>query len=63
MNDFDFDPTAADLEEVADLMLEDFSDLTEDGPKVEEDFDFDDDYSPVDDRWSGDGIPSWSAWA
>ena len=59
----DFDPTAADLAEVADLAADadvDLSDLlTED---ADEPFDFDDDYAPRDDRWS-EGVPSWSAWA
>lgn len=60
MNDFDFDPTAADLAEVeADLMLEDVSEDT----NSDDEWSFDDDYSAHDDRWDGDGVPSWSAWA
>jgi hypothetical protein len=59
MNDFDLDPTADDLAEVVDL-FDDLSDLS-DAPIEEDDFFADD--GPIDDRWSGDGIPSWSAWS
>ena len=55
MNDFDFDPTAADLAEVEDLDTFDTDEV--------EDFDFEDDYSPRDDRYDGEGVPSWSAWS
>lgn len=58
MNDFDFDPTEADLASVEDFDL----DLTVEDE--EEDFDtWEDDYSPRDDRYDGSGVPSWSAWA
>jgi hypothetical protein len=58
MDDFDFDPTEADLAEVEDDLTLD--DLAED--EAEELFP-EDDYAAVDDRWGSDGIPSWSAWA
>lgn len=65
MDDFDFDPTAADLaevdESVEDLTAADWEALL---PKAVESESFDWDDEPVlDDRWSGDGVPSWSAWA
>jgi hypothetical protein len=58
LDDIDFDPTAADLDEVEqdDLLLVDVSDDDyEDEPFADD--------GPVDDRWSGSGIPAWSAWA
>ena len=53
------DPSDEDL--FATVEVEDVDTLD-----VEDDSDawsWDDDYSPRDDRYDGDGIPSWSAWA
>lgn len=56
MNDFDFDPTADDLATVEDDLTLDLS--------VEDDEDEDESYDPLhDDRYDGEGVPSWSAWA
>ena len=52
----DFDPTDADLADLAEVE-DSATDVVED----EDDWDFDSNYS--DDRYEGNGIPSWSAWA
>ncbi len=52
----DLDPTEDDL-----LDLPDALDVEVDYELAFEDDE--DDYSPRDDRYDGDGIPSWSAWA
>lgn len=55
-DELDFEPTADDLAEVEDLATEILDDDVED--------DLDDwGYAPKDDRYEGNGIPSWSAWA
>lgn len=53
------DPTDDDL-----FATEDVEDVdTLDAPDEDDDWTWEDDYSPRDDRYDGDGIPSWSAWA
>ncbi len=52
----DLDPTEADLLAEQDDTLLDTSD-------EDDEWTWEDDYSPRDDRYDGDGIPSWSAWA
>lgn len=58
------DPTDDDLYAVEDIdaTVDTDDTLTVD---IDDDWSWDDedDYSPRDDRWDGDGVPSWSAWA
>lgn len=63
------EPTEADLlaeeTEVADLDVTDWEALLEPvivTPKFDEDY-WDEDENVHDDRYDGEGVPSWSAWA
>lgn len=61
------EPTEADLlaEEDVDVSVVDWEGLLEPvitTPKVDEDF-WNEDENVHDDRYDGEGVPSWSAWA